>query len=340
MNAKVRESDSIDQPMSRRRFGGVLGAFFVAASQLTIAQGPTAVRRIGTLDVGEAPTPEEIRKAGEPLRKLGWLEGQNLHVERRYANGRAETLQALAGELVRANVEIIVTSGTTATLAAKGATTSIPIVFAVADPVLMGLVASLVRPGGNLTGYSQARLETAAKYLSLLKQLIPALSRVGVLEYSVNPYYRAARRQYEDICRSLRLDAVFVEIAEVNEIEHAIAQLPRQRVQALVLRADTFVADNRLEISKAALKQRLPTMAEEPELVRKAGILASYSAVAGEDRRRVAGFIDRILRGAKPADLPVELPVQFDLLFNLKTARALGLTIPESLLLQASEVIR
>jgi putative ABC transport system substrate-binding protein len=134
-----------------------------------------------------------------------------LYVERRYANGRAETLQALAEELVRANVEVIVTSGTTATLAAKRATTTVPIVFAAGDPVLLGLVPSLARPGGNVTGYSQAKPEIATKYLSLLKELLPALRRVGVLEYSANPYYRAARAQYEATCRSLGLEAVFVQ---------------------------------------------------------------------------------------------------------------------------------
>jgi ABC-type uncharacterized transport system substrate-binding protein len=329
-----------DQPISRRTFGRVLATLFVAALPMAVAQRQTAVRRIGILDVGAPATADEIREAAEPLRELGWVEGQNLHVERRYANGRAETLQALAEELVRANVEVIVTGGTTATLAAKRATTTIPIVFAAGDPVLLGLVASLARPGGNATGYSQAKPEIAEKYLSVLKELLPGLRRVGVLEYSANPYYPIARPHYEDTCRSLGLEAVFVQFGTGNEIEGAIARLAGQRVQALVLRGDAYVYEYRNEISSAALKQGLPTMAEQPQLVREAGVLASYSSAGNEEGRRVASYVDRILRGAKPADLPVERPTQFDLVFNLKTAEALGLTIPRSMLLRANEVIR
>lgn len=331
---------SEDQSVSRRAFFLVGVAFLATASLTAIAQTQSVVRHIGILDTGAPLTPEDIAEDSEPLRKLGWVEGRNLHVERRYANGRAETLQALADDLVRAKVEVIVTSGTTASLAAQRATTTIPIVFSAGDPVLLGLVASLQRPGGNLTGFSQAKPETAAKYLSLLKELLPALRRVGVLQYSANPYYRAARRQYEDVCRSLGLEPIFVEIAAASEIEGAIAQLTRQRAEALVLRGDTFVFDYRLEIANAALKHRLPTMAEQAALVREAGILISYSAVGNEEGRRVASYVDRILRGAKPGDLPVEQPTQFELLINLKTAQALGLTIPQSLLLRANEVIR
>ncbi len=331
---------SEDQSVSRRVFFLVFVEFLAAAALTAVAQAQTVVRRIGILDAGARLTPENIVESGEPLRQLGWVEGRNLRVERRYANGRAETLQALAEELVRAKVEVIVTYGTTATLAAKRATTTVPIVFSAGDPILLGFVASLQRPGGNLTGFSQAKPETAAKYLSLLKELLPALRRVGVLQYSANPYYRAARRQYEDVCRSLGLEPIFVEISAANEIEHAIAQLPRQRAEALVLRGDSFVSDYRLEIANAALKHRLPTMAEQAQLVREAGVLVSYTAVGDEEDRRVASYVDRILRGAKPGDLPVEQPTQFELLINLKTAQALGLTIPQSLLLHANEVIR
>ena len=329
-----------DQSMPRSAHFLVLAAFLVVAAVVTVAQAQTVVRRIGILDTGAPLTPEEIMEGSEPLRQLGWVEGRNLHVDRRYGNGRVETLQGLAEELVRAKVEVIVTGGTTATLAAKRATTTIPIVFSAGDPVLLGIVASLQRPSGNVTGFSQAKPEIAAKYLSLLKELLPALRRVGVLQYAANPYYRAARRQYEDVCRSLGLEPIFVEISEANEIEHAIAQVAQQGAEALVLRGDSFVSDYRLEISNAARKHYLPTLAEQPDLVRDGSVLVSYSAAGNEEVRRVASYVDRILRGAKPGDLPVEQPTQFELMINLKTAQALGLTIPQSLLVRANEVIR
>src|SRR5215469_9263971 len=189
---------------SRRSFCWTLAGVFVAPV-IAIAQA-SKVRRIGVLEPSAGPsTPDDLTQA-EALRQLGWVEGQNLHVERRFANGRLEALQPLAEELVRAQVEIIVTGGTPATLAAKRATTTIPIVFrAAGDPVLLGLVASLARPGGNVTGYSLANPEVTAKYLSLLKELLPRLQRIGVLWDAGNPYVRATRGQFEHICQSLGL---------------------------------------------------------------------------------------------------------------------------------------
>lgn len=318
----------------------MLAAVVVASASPAFAQASKAVRRIGLLEVGIPLTPDQIQEYSDAFREFGWVEGRNLHIEWRYANNKAEALQALAEELVRANVEVIVTKGTTATLAAKRATISIPIVFAAGDPVQLGLVASLARPGSNLTGYSQAKRETSAKYLSLLKELLPPIRRVGVLEYSPNPFYRATRGQFEDSCRLLGMEPVFVEIVSANEIESAISQLPRQRVEALVLRGDSFVYDHRFEIGSATLKHGLPTMSEMPDLVRDAGILASYTPARSEENQRVASYVDRILRGAKPADLPVEQPTKFELVINLKTARALGLTIPKELLLRADEVLQ
>lgn len=201
MNPGGRQRPLRRKPLSRRIFGRMLLGLFVAAPRLTFAQTQTAVRRIGILESGMPETPEEIRKDAEALRGLGWTEGRNLHVERRYANNRSEALQTLAEELVRANVEVIVTNGTPATRAAKRATTKIPIVFrAAGDPVPLGLVESLARPGGNLTGFSLANPEVAAKYLSLLKEPLPALQRIGVVE-STNPYFSAVRGQFELTCR-------------------------------------------------------------------------------------------------------------------------------------------
>jgi len=335
------QRQSQGKPMSRRAFGRILAGLLVAAPRVTIAQVRTVVRRIGLLGPSVPETPEEMRKGRETLREFGWVEGENLHVERRYANNQPEALQRLAEELVRAKVEVILTLGTPATLAAKRATTTIPIVFQSAgDAVLVGLVSNLARPGGNVTGFSLASPEVDAKRLTVLKELLPGLLRIGVLEPSWNPYFRAARGQFEHTCRLLGLNPVFVEIATPGEIDGAIAQLARLRPQALLLRADTFLFDLRFQITAAAIKHALPTMGEDPRIAREAGALASYSATLAEEDRRAASFIDRILRGAKPADLPVEQPTRFELVINLKTARALGLTVPQPLLMRADEVIQ
>jgi len=307
---------------------------------IAFAQNSSRVHRIGVLEFGDT-SPEWLRRREEPLRELGWVEGKNLVVERRYDNGHPEALHRLAEELVRAHVEIIVTQGTTATLAAKRATTTIPIVFESAgDPVLLGLVASLAEPGGNVTGFSGANPEVTAKYLSLLKELLPRTERVAFLEIPANPYYRATRGQFQHVCQALGLDAVFVEVAKASEIDAVIAHVVLQRANVLVLPSENFVSDHQFEIVDAATKHRLPIMAEDPALVREAGALFSYNAVGDEQARVRAYYIDRILRGAKPADLPVRQPTMFELLINLKTAKALGLTIPKDLLMRADEVIQ
>ena len=326
--------------ISRRTFGRIVAGLVAASSSMAIAQASKVARRIGVLQPGMPESPADVREQAEPLRELGWVEGQNLHVERRYANGRSEALQPFAEELVRAKVEIIVTAGTAATLAAKRATTTIPIVFSAGDPVLLGLVASLARPGGNLTGISQAGPEVTAKYLSLLKELLPRLQRIGVLWDAANPYARAARDQFEHVCQSLDLVPTIVEIPTVGEIGGAIAQLAQKRAQALVLPTSDIIWQRRFEIIDAAMKRGLPTMAEDQLMVRESGALITYVRSQVEEDRLHAEYIDRILRGAKPADLPVQQPTKFELVINLKTARALGLTIPKELLLRADEVIQ
>lgn len=323
--------------LSRRSFCWTLVGV-VIAPDIAFAQGSKVVRRIGFLDAGAPDTPELNWSQAEPLRKLGWVEGQNLHVERRYDNGRSEALQALAEELVRANVEIIVTGSTAATSAAKRATTTIPIVFSTGDPVLLGLVASLARPGGNLTGVSEAGPELTAKHLSLLKELLPRLERIGVLSRAGDPYNRATRGQFAHGCQLLGIAPIFVEISAKGEIGGAIAKLVRQRAQALVLL--NSVRDQQFEIVDAAMNHRLPTLTEDPETVRKAGALIGYDTTREELFRLRAEYIDRILRGARPAELPVQQPKKFELVINLRTARALGLTIPKELLLLADEVIQ
>ena len=327
--------------ISRRTFACLLPALALALPATAVAQrSATVVRRIGVLESGAPDTPAELESTSRALRDLGWDEGRNLQVERRYANGHAEKLQPLADELVRANVELIVTGGTAATLAAMRATSTIPIVFrAAGDAVRLGIVASLARPGGNVTGYSLASPEVAAKYLVVLKELLPGLRRIGVLENVRNPYFRAARDAYEDACRSLGIQPVFAEISTADDIPDAIGELARRHVDVLVVRGDGLLESRRGDITARASKLRLPVLAEQVEFV-AAGALISYGPLQSEEDRRRAGFIDRILRGAKPADLPVEQPTQFRLSLNLKTAAALGIAIPPPLLVRADDVVR
>ncbi len=324
---------------SRRTFcWTVVGV--VVAPGIAIAQTSKGIRRIGLLHNSAPVRYEELRGQADLFREHGWIEGQNLQVERRYDNGRPETLRALAEELVRAQVEIIVTWGTPATLAAKHATNTIPIIFGSAgDPVLLGLVASLARPGGNVTGFSTAGPELDAKQLSLLKEMLPGLQRVAFLWQVGNTYYNAARGQVEHTCRLLGLDAVFAEYAVPGEIGVAIALAARKRAQALVVSMDDFVPDHAVEIFDTATKHGLPSMADFPRLA-KAGALLTYAYSNIESYRVLFEYIDRVLRGAKPADLPVQQPTQFTLVINLKTAQALGLTVPKEMLIRADEVIR
>jgi putative ABC transport system substrate-binding protein len=326
--------------MDRRTVIGVLAAGIIAAPLASKAQTAPAVRRIGFLGSGARPTAVELHEGDAPLRALGWVEGKNLLFERRYANGRAELLRPLAEELVRLNVELIVTFGTDATLAAKNATTTIPIVIKSAgDPARSGLVASLARPGGNITGYSIISPELNAKRLALFRELLPGVQRIGWLENSTNPYYRATRKDLEQVCRSLAIQPIFVQVAAASEVQEAVAEAARQQAQALFVPIDTLFYETRAEIMRAALKHALPTMAQRITVLED-GALIAYDPTLGEENDRNAAFIDRILRGAKPAELPIEQPTKFELIINLKTAKALGITIPPSLLLRADEVIQ
>jgi len=328
-----------DSVMDRRTLIGAIVAGVIVAPLAASAQTATTVRRIGVL-APAAPDPQDDLQEYAALRALGWVVGQNLLVERRYANGRAELLPRLAEELVRLRVEIIVTLGTAATLAAKNATATIPIIIHSAnDPVRSGLVASLARPGGNITGYSVVGPELDAKRLALLRELLPGLQRVGVLELSTNPYYRAARKEFEQACRSLALQPIIIEVVAPGNLENAIAELARRRAQALFVQNEDLFYDNRVPIMTAALRYALPTLTVGRDMV-EAGALVSYAPANAENDQRYAAFVDRILRGAKPADLPIEQPTKFELVINLKTAKALGITVPHTLLLRADEVIQ
>jgi len=301
------------------------------------AQVTGRVRKIGSLGFGTELTAAEIKNLWAPARDLGWIEGENLIVERRRTT-RAELLQPYAEELVRLNVELIITVGTPATLAAKKATTRIPIVmYSAGDPVAAGLVASLSKPGGNVTGYSSLSSALFVKTMSLLHEILPHVQRAGLLINRHNSYSRMQAQESENTFGALGIRSIVVEVASPDEIDNAIAAVARQGAQALYVTSDTGILVPALVI-RSAIKHRLPAIAENREYS-EAGALASLSPDESEQNRIMAYFVDKILRGANPADLPVQQPTKFLLSINAKTAKALGLTIPPRVLQRADEVI-
>ena len=334
--------------MDRRAFIGTLTGSLLAVPPAARAQQKEKVRRIGLLSLADPElTDLERQQFWAPARKLGWIEGDNLIVERRFASGRAELLRSFADELVRLKVDIIVTSGTDAAVAAKNATTTIPIImYSAGDPVRAGLVSSLARPGGNITGFSTVSPELDAKRVELLHELLRAAQRVGVLVNVTNPMSRVRRKDYEQTFTTLGMQPIFIEVATASELENAVAEVARQRGQALIVSDDGFglFFTNRVAIMRAALDHRLPSIVAGRALL-EAGGLAMYSvsnsdAEIADQQRRYFILLDKILRGANPADIPIEQPTKFQLVINVKTAKALGVTIPTSLLLRADDVIQ
>ncbi|MBI3327700.1 MAG: ABC transporter substrate-binding protein [Nitrospinae bacterium] len=299
------------------------------------------VHRIGFLLAGPAPSEAEWQRSPflRELRELGYVEGQNITIERRYAEGNIERLATFAAELVRINVDLIVVGGNTLAEAAKQASSSIPIVVTSGiDLVDTGLIASLARPGGNITGLIQMTPELSGKQLELLKEAIPTLSRVAVLWNSRSEGMTRIFRGIQGAARTLGVKVQPLGVQDPNDFDGAFAEMTETRPDALFLIGDPFTARHRSRILDFAAS-RLPTMFIGRGFV-DAGGLMSYGPSRAERWRRAAHFVDRILKGAKPADLPVEHPMTFELVINLKTANALGLTIPPTLLFQATEVIR
>jgi putative ABC transport system substrate-binding protein len=327
--------------ISRRAFLTALGGSLLAAPPAGEAQQTGKVRRIAYLDQGSAarnrPYFEAFRQG---LRDLGWVEGQNIAIEVRFAEGKTDQLPTLAAELVRLKVDLIVTSSTPAALAAKQATMTIPIVIGfAADPVGSGIVASLARPGGNITGWTHQGLELRAKYLDLLKEAVPKAIRFGVLWNPANQVHRSTLKYIEAAAQRLKVELHRVGVQDPKEFESTFSALVGKRVEALVVFPDgMFLAQTPLIIALAA-RSRLPAMYGVREYAEAGGLMA-YGANLSHMHRLGASFVDKILKGAKPADLPVEQPTKFDLVINLKTAKALGLTIPPSLLGRADEVIQ
>jgi putative ABC transport system substrate-binding protein len=294
---------------------------------------------IGFLGSGTAAAQRQWTAAFvQRLRQLGWNEGRNVAIEYRWADGRNERFAEIAGEFVRLKVDLILTHNTPPVLAAKQATTVIPIVFATAgDPVGSGIVASLARPGGNVTGLSSQAPDTAGKRLELLRDVIPGMHRFAILADVGNPYAALDADEVRRAARRLSLEVVTFEIRLAADIEPAFEAL-KGRAQALYVISVPLLFVNRVRINNSAIAARLPTMHGVREYV-EAGGLMSYGPDWPQMWSRAADIIDKILRGAKPADIPVEQPNKFDLTVNLTTAKALGLTIPPSLLLRADQVI-
>ena len=273
------------------------------------------------------------------LRELGWVEGQNLLIEYRFAQGRLDRLPDLAAELVRLKVDLIVAQATPGAAAAKRATKTIPIVMVpVGDPVALGLIASLARPGGNMTGVSLGGLAIVGKQLEVLHEIAPTRRRVTFLLNPANPTLPLATRDGNAAAQSLGLQLQHREARGPDELESAFAMMAKERTEALVVMADTMFVLHRQRLADLALRARLPAAYGWREHV-EAGGLVSYGPSLRDLFRRGAMFVDRILKGAKPGDLPVEEPTKYELLINLKAAKALGLTVPSSLLLRADQVI-
>ena len=328
--------------MQRREFIGLIGG--AAAWPLAArAQQPAGrVYRVGYLSIGAREQTLYATKAFEEgLRSLGYRIGENVVIEYRFANAEIERLPALAADLVRIGVDIIIAAGgNPATDAAMKATTIIPIVMTtVVDPVSAGIVASLARPGGNVTGLTvDAGGEILGKRFELLKETLPNLSRLGILfnpDVAVN---RSRLTSMAEPARVLGLTLVPVEARGLDALEQAFATMVRERAQAFVMQGDSVLFNYRGQIAEMALRNRLPAAAPQKEYA-DAGFLLTYGADIRDLYRRLAGFVDKIFRGAKPADLPVEQPTKFELVINLKTAKALGVIMPPMLLARADEVI-
>jgi putative ABC transport system substrate-binding protein len=315
----------------------ILACVFPAA-----AQQPKKVPRIGFLSAATRTSSPHLTEAFlQGLRELGYVEGQNITIEYRWADGRFEQLPDLAGDLVHLKVDVIVAAVTQPSLAAKKATGTIPIVMVgVSDPVESGLVASLARPGTNITGTSSMTAEVVGKQLELLKETLPKISRVAALWNPANPVFQAIqRRETEVAARALGVQLQLVEARSPDEIDRAFAAMAKERTKALLVLGDPVFASHRKRIADLTTKHRLPSVSGTREYVESGGLMA-YGTSFSDMYRRAAYYVDKILKGTKPADLPVEQPMKFELVINLKTAKQIGLTIPQSVLYRADKVIK
>src|SRR5262245_28678646 len=325
--------------MGRRAFITLVGGSVLAGPLAVRAQQPTRVYRIGYL-LGTTREQEAfLEDFLEAMRALGYVEGQNLVMEYRAAKGQYERFPALAAELVRLKVDVLLAVITPAAQAVKDATTTIPIVMlGVGDPVGTGLVASLARPGGNVTGVTSLSVDLVGKQLEFLKAVLPTVPRVAILWDPANANHVRLVREADVAARRLGIQLHRVQVRGPETFDRAFADMTRAHAGALLVLGGSIQFEHRGQLAELAATSRLPTMHNFPQFV-EAGGLMSYGPSSRDLRRRAAVYVDKILKGAKPAALPIEQPIKFELVINLKTAKALGLTIPHSLLLRADQVI-
>ncbi len=328
--------------ITRRQFVIALGASPFAGSLHAVAQQSGGLRRIGILISPARPPSLDAHYIGafpRRLRELGYIEGKNVALEWRFADGKYERLASLAEELVRLKVDVIVTGGTAANRALQKATSTIPIVnAAIIDPVGNGFAASLARPGGNITGLSLTTTDMSPKHLELLKLMLPKLSRLAVLVNLGNPGHPAIVKGLQANAQQLGITVTPIDARTPEEIERGFVTMKKERAEAVIVTIDAFFIGQRQQLAALALNNRLPSLFSVREQV-EAGGLMSYGQNLAEFYKRAATYVDKILKGAKPGDLPIEQPASFALLINRKTAKALGLTVPQELVLRADEVI-
>jgi putative ABC transport system substrate-binding protein len=341
MNSADVTSD-ITRLLERRKFTAMVAVGILTVPLASEAQQAGRVRRIGYIsNAPSSPLTESWWEAfGAGLREHGWVEHQNIVIERRYAELRKEAALAVAEELVRLGVEVIVVASTLTALAAKQATTTVPIVVTVpSDPVATGLVTSLARPGGNVTGLSFIGTELAGKQVDLLKEAIPGLTRIAVLSNPTNASNPLRTQEIAEVARALKLRVDVVDARTHGEIQEAFATMAKRRPGAAIVLADPLFVREMGNLVRLAAEQRLPVMYGLREAVESGGLMA-YGASFTDLFRRAATYVDKILKGARPGDLPIEQATKFELVINLRTAKALRLSIPQSLLLRADQVLQ
>ena len=327
--------------MSKKIVVFVLATIILASVHLAGAQQAKKVPRIGYLGANFPTTnPARIEAFRQGLRELGYVEGKNIVIEYRFAEEKPDRLRELAAELVRLKVEVIVTGGPPATRAAKEATVTLPIVMGFdTDPVGNGFVASLARPGGNITGLSSLAPEISGKQLELLKEIFPRLSRVAVLGTSTQPGTAQALRETELAARVFGVQLQYLDVRNPKDIETAFREASKGPANAVIVLSSAIFISQRTQIADLAVKNRLPAVYGQAEYMDTGGLMF-YGASITDMYRRAAVYVDKILKGRKPADLPVEQPTKFELIINLKTAKQIGLTIPPNVLARADKVIK
>ena len=323
------------------KFGLLVCAILFALCPSAEAQQPTKIPRIGYLS-GSSPSANAARVEAfrQGLRELGYVGGKNIVIEYRYAEGKLDRLPAIAAELVRLKVDVIVAAGPLPTRYAKQATASIPIVMAYDDdPVGSGFVASLARPGGNITGLATLAPEISGKQLELLKEIVPKLSRVGVLGDVIRPGTPQALREINVAADAFGVQLQYLEVRGLKDIETAFRAASKERADAVLVLGSPVLTPRRKQVADLAVKSRLPAIYRNLEFVEDGGLMA-YGVNLNDQYRRAATYVDKILKGAKPADLPVEQPTKFEFIINLKAAKQIGLTIPPNVLARADRVIK